>query len=122
MLWTDESKFEIFGSKRRMYCRRKSDEQHAPQCVKPTVKFGGGSVMLWGCFCYASVGTLVKIEGKMRKEDYHRILQRSAIPSGIDLIGEGFVFQQDNVPKHTSKLCTNYLRSKGSARTLKFMK
>ena len=46
VLWTDESKFEIFGSKRRMYCRRKSDERHTPQCVKPTVKFGGGSLMV----------------------------------------------------------------------------
>nr|CAI5865469.1 unnamed protein product [Callosobruchus analis] len=57
----------------------------------------------------------------MRKEDYHRILQRSDISSGINLIGKGFVFQQDNDSKHTSKLCTNYLRSEEAARTLKFM-
>ena len=70
VLWTDESKFEIFGRKRRMYCRRIFDERDALQCVKPTVKCGDGSVMVWGCFCYVGVGTLVKIDGKMREEDY----------------------------------------------------
>ncbi|XP_033231996.1 uncharacterized protein LOC117182980 [Belonocnema kinseyi] len=68
---------------------------------KPLLRsFRSGSVMVCGCFCYAGVGTLVKIDLKMRKEDYHRILQRSAIPSGIDIIGED---------------------SKDAARTLKFM-
>ena len=55
---------------------------------------------------------LKKIEGIMKKEQYHSILQRHAIPSGINLIGRGLIFQQDNDPKHTSKLCTSYLEQK----------
>lgn len=121
VLWTDESKFEIFGSKRRTFCRRKPGERYKPECVKATVKHGGGSVMVWGCFSYDGVGSLFKVDGILRKEQYHRILERHAIPSAIDLIGEGFVFQQDNDPKHTSKLCMNYLRSKESKGVLKIM-
>lgn len=102
VLWSDESKFEIFGSRRRIYVRRKVNERYNPKCILPTVKHGGGSVMVWGCFSYDGVGELMKIEGIMRKEEYHRILQRSAIPSGIGLIGYGFTFQQDSDPKHTS--------------------
>lgn len=77
--------------------------------------------MVWGCFCYDGVGDLKKIVGTMRKEDYHRILKYNVIPSGTGLIGEGFVFQQDNDPKHTSKLCTDYINAKKRAGTLKFM-
>ncbi|KAL1267852.1 hypothetical protein QQF64_033215, partial [Cirrhinus molitorella] len=31
----------------------------------PTVKHGGGSIMLWSCFSAARTGQLVAIEGKM---------------------------------------------------------
>lgn len=112
VLWTDESKFELFGSHRRQFVRRKVNERFKPECILPTVKHGGGSVMVWGCFSHGGVGQLVKIEGNMKKEQYHSILQRHAIPSGIDLIGRGFVFQQDIDPKHTSKLCAGYLNKK----------
>lgn len=121
VLWSDESKFELFGTKRRQYVRRKVGERYKKQCIAPTVKFGGGSVMVWGCFSYEGVGELVKIEGIMRKEHYHQILQRSAIPSGIGLIGYGFTYQHDNDPKHTSKLCTNYLQTKEDESVLETM-
>lgn len=122
VLWSDESKFEFFGSKRRQYVRRKQGERYKPECLQSTVKFGGGKINVWGCFSYDGVGTLYKIEGIMKKEDYHQILQRHAIPSGLRLIGKGFVFQQDNDPKHTSNMCKNYLESKEASGLLKVMK
>lgn len=115
VLWTDESKFELFGSHRRQYVRRKVNERFKKECILPTVKHGGGSVMVWGCFTHAGVGDLIRIEGIMKKEQYHNILQRHAIPSGTNLIGEGFIFQQDNDPKHTSRLCAGYLKRKKEA-------
>jgi hypothetical protein len=36
----------------------------------PTVKHGGGSIMLWGCFSAAATRRLVRIEGKMNRAMY----------------------------------------------------
>ena len=108
VLWTDESKFEIFGSKRRQYVRRRSNERYHPKCIVPTMKHGGGNILVWGCFSGHGIGDLKRIDGRMDKEMYHQILIRHGVPSGLRLVGQGFVYQQDNDPKHTAKLCKTY--------------
>lgn len=87
MLWTDESKFELFGQKRRVFVRRSKEEKMQRICVVPTVKHGGGSLQLWGCFSFGGTGDLVRIQGIMWKERYLQILEDNAIPSGLRLIG-----------------------------------
>ena len=44
VLWSDESKFAIFGSNRRVFVRRQVGEHMISACVVPTVKHGGGGV------------------------------------------------------------------------------
>ena len=95
-----------------MFVIRSPSERTSDNCIVPTIKHGGGSVMVWGCFGGGIAGDLVQITGIMRKEEYHSILQRHAIPSGSRIIGKNFVLQQDNDPKHSSKLCKSYLKSK----------
>lgn len=118
VLWTDESKFQVFGSNRRIFVRRRVGERMKTECVVPTVKHGGGSVLVWGSFSFDGVGDLYKINGILKKEEYKIILEQHAIPSGLRLIGEGFHLQQDNDPKHTSKLCRGYLEEKQEEGTL----
>lgn len=121
VLWTDESKFEIFGSKRRTFVRRTPQEKMLEQCVVPTVKHGGGSVMVWGSFSANGVGDIVKIDGILRKEQYKNILIRHAVPSGTRLIGNPFVLQEDNDPKHSAKICRSYTANKERQGVLKNM-
>ncbi|KAF7662923.1 hypothetical protein LDENG_00223160 [Lucifuga dentata] len=80
----------------------------------------GGSVMLWGCFGgERSRNYLVQVKGIMKKEKYHSILQRHTIPSSLRIIGQNFILQQDNDPKHSSKLCQNYIHSKEKQKALR---
>ncbi|CAJ0923773.1 unnamed protein product [Ranitomeya imitator] len=44
VLWSDESKFEIFGSNHRVFVRRRKGERMDSTCLVPTVKHGGGGV------------------------------------------------------------------------------
>lgn len=121
VLWSDESKFEVFGTKRRVFVRRSAEQKMLPDCMVPTVKHGGGSVMVWGCFSSSGVGDLTRVSGKMNKEAYKKILEENALISGLRLIGEGFVFQQDNDPKHTSRLCQDYLKQREDEEILQVM-
>ena len=50
-------------------------------CVLPTVKHGGGSVMAWGCMSAAGTGELQFIEETMNANMYCEILKHSIIPS-----------------------------------------
>ena len=43
VLWSDESTFQIFGSNRRVFVRRREGEGMVSAGVVPTVKHGGGS-------------------------------------------------------------------------------
>eukprot|EP00733_Pompholyxophrys_punicea_P001574 Pompholyxophrys_punicea_v1_NODE_836_length_1229_cov_1.688245.p2 type:complete len:131 gc:universal NODE_836_length_1229_cov_1.688245:442-834(+) len=60
VLWSDESKFELFESRWRMFVRRMKHERYAKTCIRPTVKHGGGNVMVWGCFAGDQLGDLVR--------------------------------------------------------------
>ena len=68
-----------------------------------------------------AIGVNMFAEKSMNDSNQIVLCQCYAIPSGINLIGRGFIFQQDNDPKHTSKLCTSYLGRKKVAGDLNIM-
>lgn len=66
----DESKFGIFGSKTKVYDRRRVNKKYIDDRLVPTVKHGDGSVMVWGSFSGSIVGDLVEIDGMLNGESY----------------------------------------------------
>ena len=65
--------------------------------------------MVWACFSSKGVGEIKIINEIMNSEEYCRILHSSLLKSADDLHMKNFIFQQDNNPKHTSALITEYL-------------
>uniref|UniRef100_A0A9J7ZYN1 Transposase Tc1-like domain-containing protein n=1 Tax=Cyprinus carpio carpio TaxID=630221 RepID=A0A9J7ZYN1_CYPCA len=56
VLWSDETKINLFGSDGVKHVWRQPGEEYKDKCVLPTVKHGGGSVMVWVCMS-AAFGT-----------------------------------------------------------------
>lgn len=110
ILYSDESKFEIFGAKKPPKIWRAKNEAFLDKCVTSTIKHGGGSVMVWGCMAASGVGNLVFIESKMTKIDYLNILRDNITPSADKLgLSGNWIFQHDNDPKHTSHIVKEWL-------------
>ena len=79
ILWSDETKIELFGLNAKRHFWRKPG-------IIPTVKHGGGGgIMLWGCFLAAGTGRLVRIEGKMNGPKYREILDENLLQCAQDL-------------------------------------
>jgi hypothetical protein len=105
ILWSDETKIELFGLDAKRYVCRKPDTIH-------TVKHGG-RIMLTGCFSAAATGRLVRVEAKINGKKYIEILDENMLQSAQALrLGQRFTIQQDNDPKHTAKTTQEWLRDK----------
>ena len=53
--------------------------------IQPTVKFGGGSIMVWGWMMGDQKGDLVLVDGILEQKQMKKILENHAIPSGLRL-------------------------------------
>ncbi|KAK3543668.1 hypothetical protein QTP70_026249 [Hemibagrus guttatus] len=113
VIWSDETKIELFGknSTCRVW-RRKNAELH-PKNTIPTVKHGGGNIMLWVCFSAKGPGQLIRVKERMNGAMYREILSKNLLPSARALkMKHGWVFQHDNDPKHTARATKEWLRKK----------
>ena len=76
------------------------------------IKFGGGLVIVWGCFTSTGIGYLCQINGRMNSELYQKILEEDFLRtlSYYNLNRNNITFQHDNDPKHTSKHIKKWLK------------
>jgi transposase len=112
VVWSDESKINRLGSDGRKWCCKKAREGLLPRHVQPTLKFGGGSIMVWGCMTAQGVGYMAKIDNGLDADLYCEILKSDLMQTleYYELEADQVIFQQDNDPKHTSKKATQVLK------------
>ena len=109
VLWSDESKYNLFGSDGKVIVWRTPKEEYDKKCLVSTVKHGGGNVKVWGYFAWNDVENLVFIEGNMTGEMYKNILDENLFQSLKKLqLSSGMVFQHDNDPKHTAHIVKHW--------------
>ena len=106
VVYSDESKFNLCGSDGIQWCRRGPGEELDERNVRQEIKHGGGSVMVWGCMTSHGFGRLHLVEGRMNAVQYVSILEDAFLGTLQDqnIDRRNIYFQQDNDPKHTSKL------------------
>ena len=68
-------------------------------------------IMGWGRFSDQGIGPIYHIDGIMDRFMYCDILQNVILPYAKDEIPLQRRFQQDNDPKHTSKVCKEWLQN-----------
>ena len=83
------------------------------QNAVPTVKHGGSSVIVWGCFTRRGIGKLCVLDRIMDRFYYRDILEPNHF-SSIDhfKFGQQSHFMHDNDRKHTFGLVKDWLKQK----------
>ncbi|KAF7661517.1 hypothetical protein LDENG_00258900 [Lucifuga dentata] len=62
-----------------MVCREFGREEYKKECLVPTVKHIGGSLMVWGCISSSGVEELQLINGIMNADSYCQILEEKML-------------------------------------------
>lgn len=110
VIWSDESRYKLFKSDGRFWTWRKMGHRYDCQHLIPTVKYGGGSVMVWACFSWWGLGPIVVVDGILNQKTYKELLEKhkEAIQQACSEDGD-FFFQQDNAPCHKTNAIKKWM-------------
>lgn len=116
IIFSDESKFNLFHSDGRTKVWRETQEKYLPACLRPVIQGGGGSIMVWGCFWYGGLGPLIILDGAVDQTAYVNTLARhfySWYKYEMESNQIQLTFQQDNAPAHKAEYTQWWLNQTG---------
>jgi len=116
VVFSDESKFCMHRPDGGERVWRRDNEKYHKDCVAHSVKFGGGSIMYWGCFSWWGIGPLVRVEGTMDTDAYINTLAEHFVPWANEMAAQhpehtGTTFQQDNASIYVSNYAKWWMNS-----------
>ncbi|GFW77562.1 transposable element Tc1 transposase [Trichonephila clavipes] len=90
--------------------RRKNKTALEPKNVLPTLKYGGGNVIVWGCVAHNGAGNFAFFHNKMNALAYIDVLRHNLLDSAKKLsMKNTFILQQDKDPNHTTIVTKTWL-------------
>jgi len=107
VLWSDEAGF--WQSDGGVWVWR-----YLSDCIVPSVKFGRGGMMVWGCFSGAGLAPLVPVKGTLNASAYQEILDHFVLPTLWKQFGDGpFLFPHDCAPVHKARSIKTWMSQFG---------
>ncbi|KAG2070375.1 hypothetical protein BDR04DRAFT_1018812, partial [Suillus decipiens] len=83
---------------------KKSGERLSDRLVHGTVKFGGGSLMMWGCMTWEGVGYAAKIDGHLKR----RLVEHEHPPKGMEELWRRIEDEWNKIP---AEVCQKLIES-----------
>jgi hypothetical protein len=107
MIWSNEPSFTLFPASARVYVWRTSKEAYNSECLVPTVKHGGGSMIVWTAISwyntYILLVTLLPFMADLLQGDNVDRLSNQVHPIIQTLFpNNNAVFQDDNAHIQTA--------------------
>ena len=86
---------------------------YTPRNIQPTVPYGEGSVMVWGCISHDCKLDLVTIQSNLTGYQYIRDVLQPVVVHHFDnhQLATRPVYMDDNAMPHRSRAVTTYLQS-----------
>ncbi|CEG78709.1 hypothetical protein RMATCC62417_13277 [Rhizopus microsporus] len=106
VFWSDESRLIVMGNDSFGKVISKEGERYQEHYIMPTLKFGKGSMMVWGCFWPGGYGPLVTLKDSVDQAAYTKCLEDHFLPWSKNLKEDekiDFIFQEDGATCHTGK-------------------
>ena len=113
VIFADESRFLLYPKDGRLRVRRLQGEVLNKDCIAEAVAYGGGSVHIWGAFCYAGTAPLVVLDRNVNGQVYRDILRNTLVPYARGVYGQNFRYQDDDARPHQVQVVTDYLNREG---------
>lgn len=127
VLFSDESSVELWKKYSERQWRKPGESLNEGFFRPKKVDFGKKYAKVWSCFSSKGVGELIFLRDYTNEEEgisrwnkklYSKLLKENLLREGKKLVGDKFVFQQDNDRVHTSKEVMDWLTSRSIKKTM----
>lgn len=109
VMFSDESRFNMFQADGRVRVYRRRGERLHPGCIQDVHPYGGGGIMVWGAICGDQKTPLVTIQGNLTAQRYRDQVMQPVVLPYLQQQPQGIIFQQDNARPHTARLTMDFL-------------
>lgn len=110
--WSDESRFLLHVTDGRIRVWRQRNTAYTPRNILPTVPFGGGSVIIWGCLSHDCKLDMVTVQGNLTGDTYVRDILHPVVVDHFDNhpLASRPVYMDDNARPHRAHAVTQFLQ------------